>query len=247
MGRTLSRQVRICPPTSGGTDPEIDNGAPYHAMLGFDTPQNLNNMAAYCDPTFQFALAARTYGNYVAAATRWVRASTAIPASGMAFLCQMPILLPHQATRLLWTLDVMLGSVTGPEPAATVTVTAINLFLSTNPLTSLIASQQAVYPNAFIGQTSNELSGNFSADSISHAVTRTLTVSFPGAPTSSPAHYLADDTSVGWVGFNSDQAIMHNNDGYGPLAWLIVGATYNSAAVFDYIEAHEFSIWGAYE
>lgn len=247
MAKTLNQQVRLLPPAPGGVDPIADDGEPYHSRLLLDGPRDLNNMASYVEPCFQFAM---EQGGQIGAPigtpkTRWIRGTTGgIPASGQAFICQMPILVPHQATRLLWTLDMYRGNFNAVEGAPAIQVSAVTLYLSPVPFRNFIAGQFINYP-----ALSSEVTGNFNDAAMpTKFAKRSLSVSFTSI-VGSPVHDFADDTTTGWTDFAKDPSVFTSSlllTG-GPVSWLIVAATYSSAAQYDYLDVREFSIWGQYE
>lgn len=246
MARTLSRQVRLLPPTAAGTDPMVDDGEPYHSRLIYDMPTDLNNLATYVEPSFQFFMAQSYQSNQIpfAPQTWWIRAVTAIPTSGQAFIAQGPIIVPHQAKRLLWTLDMYRGNFNAIEGTASAQVTAITLYLSPTPLRNFLPTQLGVSP-----ASPNDYSGNFDDTCMPGKFGKhTLPVSFTSI-SGSPVHDFADDTATGWIDFAKDPNLYMSAQALlgAPMCWIIVAATYNSAAQYDYIRAREFSLWGVYE
>jgi len=176
--------------------------------------------------------------------TWWLRAVTAIPAAGQAFIAQLPIIVPDQATRLLWTLNLDRGNFNLVEGTASIQVTAITLYLSPNPFQQLDPVQSVIYPALTSERVGNFVDSNMPAKFAKHS----LAVSFTST-TGSPNKDFADDTATGWADFAKDPTVYMNSESLvgAPVAWCIVAATYNSAAQFDYIRAREFSIWGQYE
>jgi hypothetical protein len=244
MTKTLNEQVRLPPPAPAGTDPIADDGAPYHSSLLLDMPRALNNLGTYCEPSFQFAFSSAQNMPAGTPSTWWTRAITAIPAAGQAFIAQLPIIVPDQATRLLWTLNLDRGNFNLFEGAPSIQVSAITLYLSPNPLNQLDPATSSIYPALSSERVGNFFDSNMPAKFAKHS----LAVSFTSTA-SIPTRDFADDTATGWTDFAKDPTVyMVSQSMVGaPVAWLIVAASYNSAAQFDYIRAKEFSIWGQYE
>ena len=141
MAITNDQQVNLWKPPSGTADSVAGDGAPLHSMLIHDAVRNVNTMAARCEPQASFAMDA-TYGMQMQGlipkgATKWIRSGT-VPASGLAFLGQMPVVIPQGATSLNVTAGIRrweaIGSV---DHVIHVNVTKINVFLSSAPLYSL--------------------------------------------------------------------------------------------------------------
>ena len=251
MAVTSTEQVALFRPSAGTTDSYAGDGAPLHSLLLEDLVRGSNNLFARCEPQMQFAfdaqggIAAHNVGGALglAGSTRWARVdsgkaaggaatgTSSIPASGMAFLCQMPIVLPQGASRIITSIGFDRIGV-GPDVGnVDIDVTQINYFLSPTPIANPSGPSMRWPVN---GQ---EFLGNFLASDIPQAIRHDVTCAAT-APT--PSYFLQVDSS-GWSAPN----VANLNDR--PIAWLIVGMTYSSATVEDYIYVRDFSIWGEFD
>jgi len=216
-------------------------------------PRALNNLATYCEPSYQFAMGAGGFpggsisgGIADAPMTWWIATGTIPTISGTAFLAQMPIIIPHQATRLCWTAGIERGLGPGSiEANVNVDVGLVQLWLSPTPLRRLLTGQTATYP-----ANSSELVGNMDASCMpSKYASRTLSVGFTGNGTGGTVYDLADDTAVGWRDFASDPSVYGSSVALtgAPIGWLILSVNYSTAHANDFIRVRDFSIWGQYE
>lgn len=242
MAKTLSEQVSAWPPFEATQDKFADNGSALHSAFMFDMPRALNNLGTYCEPTMQFLFNSGEFVTPVAPSQRYVRTTLAMPAAGLAFLGQAPILVPHQAARLFWTLSLVRGNF-GPDPPG-IQITAVHLFLGSMPVTG----QSTFVDNFPVGTTGHEhetvLTTTEAALSQPAFRTSYFGHSFAAAFSGSNTDLFVADTTTGWQGFMTGAIMLTAGV---PLTWLVVCVDFVTANVLDVIIAKEFTIWGVYE
>lgn len=231
MAITTFEQVSMWQP-EGGTDNTAGDGNAMHSMLFHDLVRGINNQAARCNHGMQFAFDASRFTTTTvlgAGQTRWKRQTSVIPASGMAFLAQMPIYIPVGCSRLSTSLGISRIGLSGPDAGTIdVDVTQINYFLSPSPLPTLTTSVQ------FPAAPRQELVGNFLPTTLYSPKQHSVSC----AGTSNTVNYNRTvDTSWSDLARGSGDGIMY----------LIVGVTYSNATVGESIFAEEFSCWAEFD
>lgn len=249
MAKILNEQVRPWPEKIGaGIDPIADDSAALHSMLLYDFPRALNNLQTKCEPCFQFAFSSSHNLGYTGKHNPWwVRSDSSFPANAKVFLAQMPLVVPWEAKRLLWTADIERGNLDG-EVFMTIGPVNIWLYLSANPFNR----PGTIYPALGVtgGAHNHESIVSFTDDDLKNLTgdvpsNQFTSHQFAMGSFGTGTHKLVDDTTIGWTDFMGRGWVTLTGDV--PMTNLIIAADFNGAAVHDYIMLREFSIWGDYE
>jgi hypothetical protein len=234
MAKVLNEQMRApgqfdSPPVWGG------NGAPLHSAMLFDRVRNLNNMQTLREPGFIFFHdmcqpvgvdgVARSGTQYVVAA-----GGTA----GQCLLAQVPVPLPIDANRLIWTAGIS-RSHFPTEDAIVVNVDNVVLYLTTQPVTYLLEPSP---PNV-------EQSRLFGENYIKGAFTKNVAAA-TGGDFNIPNPNYTLVTSETWSDFAPRGKGNINDRDRDPWAYLLVTAEFSDGIAGEAIRLAEFSMWGGY-
>ncbi len=231
-------EFRLLPESVSPPEAIADDGAPLHSRFLHDAPRNKNNLGTVVEPCFQFCMSAGHALGYVGGPTlRYFRPTTDFPAGGRAFIAQVPVLLPHQAKRLRWTMDIEIGN-TGPETDPIIEYRGVTMYLVSNPITPALIN----YPTTNPGHT-HEAMGVITEADVKGRGNAYITHGAGGVMIGT--HILVEDVTTGWENFMRGG---HVSMAFGaPMSWLVISFDFLSAAINDFIIMREFSLWGAYE
>ncbi len=225
MAKTLTHQVRLWPASGDDSSTGMfGDGNPLHSAIGFDFYQNVNNLQTYVEPCFQFAFDAGGSSHQV----KWTKASDKA-GNGEIFLGQLPLIIPHDAVRLCWTIGLRRRPV--GETSISVDVTGLHFFLAPNPC-------QAIDDDLLIDRTRFTF---YAERSI------TLTETGAGSGNLQGVYKMIDDTNPGWTdAIPAIPGIQEMTET--PIVWGVFTADIaNGVTTGEDVELEEFSLWGAYE
>ncbi len=251
MAKTLTEQYRRW--TSTGTDPrQFGDGAPMHSSIPFDMIRGLNNLQAICEPSFGFAYDQCGVINNIPGGSSYA-GGDGLPSctftmtddswgnDGTALLCQLPILVPIQASALAWSFAFYRRPRAGVDlPAVDVNVTNIKMYLASEPCGLLhdpiipnpapVESGRLFHPSYIRGQFSSLDIGSIGATS--------------GGP-GGAAQYTSWMSEL-WTNFAPAGLNNINDRARNPWAYLLVSVDFNTMSEGESITAAELSWWAKY-
>jgi hypothetical protein len=222
MGITLTTQARL-PPTTGTTHTE--DGAPMHAYIPHGMARSLNNLASYVCPFVQFAYDhdSGAYGS----PGRSTTIDTTHTVSRECFVAQMPIMVPPQPKRMLWTVGLRCN---GSGGLAT-HVTAATVYLASSPYVGAAAGSAFDTTNGGRWTTGSYLSD-----------TEAIAAFDPVSAT----YRLVDASATGLTPMSGVSFLDHDNGAY--VTNLVVTLTgYSEATVTATWLVDEFTCWFKWE
>ncbi len=186
------------------------DGEGMHTLVAFDYPRYVNNLATYCNPYLQFFC-----GDTVASNGELLVGMSG--AAREAFICQIPVVVPPWAARLLWTAGVV---------ANTGSITTVTTYITPFPYTGA-GSDNGTNLVAF------EI-GNFTHGYKVRPISLAVSVGNYG---------LAVDATTG-MELPADQAFSHSeNFGTTLVTYLVI--TMTTGAADSAVILRDFSCWFA--
>lgn len=219
MAKTLTNQVNLWPASDGGRLFGAD--APMHSEIPYDLAQDINNLATYVEPSFQFALTT----NQRLGENTWTRGAEG--GDGEIFLGEIPIVIAYDAAALCWTLGLVRDP--GGEALIHTNIQSVYMFICRQP------AQGAVTAGRFINRAA-----------LDYVDYRQVVVN-ETSDDSVRKYKLVVDASPGWRTFR-DKLPGAREVGFGDQATyvLVFTATIDSALSTEHVDTRELSLWFEY-